>query len=45
MNKEIESTKGIIYKVAAGVAVVVGYEGTESDIKIANNYKGVPVKR
>ena len=40
------STEGILYDISADgtYAALIGYEGTDTDIKIASTYKGLPVK-
>ena len=42
----VDATPGVIYDISADgtYAEVVGYEGTSKKVKIAEEYKGVPVK-
>ncbi|MBQ3017011.1 MAG: leucine-rich repeat domain-containing protein [Clostridia bacterium] len=42
----LSATAGILYDLSADgtYAVVIGYEGTDTAVKIADTYKGVPVK-
>ena len=43
----VSSTPGVIYEVSAdgSYAVVLGYEGTATKVKIASEYNGVPVTK
>ncbi len=42
----VSATAGIVYDLSADgtYAVVIGYEGTDTAVKIADTYEGVPVK-
>ena len=40
---EQHGTAGVVYEVVDGEASVVGYDGTETDVRIAKTYGGVPV--
>ena len=44
--KEFFGTKGVVYEVLSdGTAQVVGYEGTQKNVRIAENYNGAPVTK
>ncbi len=38
------TTEGVVYEISSGYASVVGYTGTEANVKIAKFYQGVPVR-